>query len=197
MAQRNVLKYIILGLLAHTDRTGYDIKKLFEGELGDFWYANHSQIYPELRKLEEQGLITSHMETVGTKLEKKYYHLTSDGKKMLDEWMEEPLGNIMPSRSEFTMKIYLIRDAHDPLAKTLFANEIARHEAKFNYLQSRWDELFANNEENQQKQYGHTLILQRAITRERDYLTWLREEYEKLLEISTKDVQEKSTQEKE
>lgn len=186
MAQRNVLKYIILGLLIHEDRTGYDIKKLFEGELGDFWYANHSQIYPELRKLENKGLITSHMETVGTKLEKKYYHLTEAGKEVLKEWMEEPLGSIMPSRSEFTMKIYLLRDASDPLAKTLFANEIARHETKYQYLQSRWQELFAGKEDKQAEQYGHALILKRALTREHDYLEWLKKEYEKLLALPDK-----------
>lgn len=180
MAQKNVLRYIILGLLAQQDRTGYDIKKLFEGELGDFWYANHSQIYPELRRLESQGLITSHMETVGTKLEKKYYHLTEEGHAVLSEWMQEPLGAILPSRNEFTMKIYLLRDASDPLAKTLFANEIARHETKKQYLASRWQELFEGNEEAQKAQYGHALILQRALTRENNYLQWLKKEYKKL-----------------
>ena len=51
MAQKNILKYIILGLLAQQELAGYDIKKLFEGELGDFWYSNHSQIYPELQRM--------------------------------------------------------------------------------------------------------------------------------------------------
>lgn len=57
MAQKNVLKYIVLGLLANGDLTSYDIKKLFEGELGDFWYSNHSQIYPELKKWKIAGLL--------------------------------------------------------------------------------------------------------------------------------------------
>lgn len=81
MAQKNILKYIILGLLNHKELAGYDLKKLFEGEVGDFWSSNHSQIYPELRRMEEKGLITSHSETVGTKLEKKYYHITRPGRK--------------------------------------------------------------------------------------------------------------------
>ncbi len=72
MAQKNVLKYIILGLLAHRELAGYDIKKLFEEELGDFWYSNHSQIYPELRHMEDDGLISSRTELVGKKLEKKF-----------------------------------------------------------------------------------------------------------------------------
>ena len=31
MAQKNILKYIILGLLNHKELAGYELKKLFEG----------------------------------------------------------------------------------------------------------------------------------------------------------------------
>jgi DNA-binding PadR family transcriptional regulator len=71
MAQKSVLRYIILGLLAQQDLAGCDIKKMFEGELGDFWHSNHSQIYPELRKMETDGLIEYHTVLVGKKQEKK------------------------------------------------------------------------------------------------------------------------------
>lgn len=71
MAKGNNLQYVLLGLLAKQDLTGYDIKKLFAQEVGDFWCARHSQVYPELRKLEESGQITSYTGTVGTKLQKK------------------------------------------------------------------------------------------------------------------------------
>lgn len=81
MAQKNILKYIILGLLNHKELAGYDLKKLFEGEVGDFWSSNHSQIYPELRRMEEKGLITSHSETVGTKLEKNTTTSPRPGRK--------------------------------------------------------------------------------------------------------------------
>ena len=54
MTKENTLQYILLGLLAKQDLTGYDIKKLFEQEVGDFWFARHSQVYPELRKMEKK-----------------------------------------------------------------------------------------------------------------------------------------------
>ncbi|MBU3158100.1 PadR family transcriptional regulator, partial [Clostridium estertheticum] len=69
MAKKNILKYIILGLLEKQELTGYDIKKIFEDEIGEFWRSNHSQIYPELRKLQEQKLISFRVEIVGNKLE--------------------------------------------------------------------------------------------------------------------------------
>ena len=51
------LKYAILGLLMQSSVTGYDISKAFSDGLGSFWSAKHSQIYPELKRLTEEGLI--------------------------------------------------------------------------------------------------------------------------------------------
>lgn len=172
MAQKNKLQYIILGLLAHKDLTGYDIKKLFEGEVGDFWHSNHSQIYPELRKMEDKGYITSYTETVGTKLEKTYYKLAAPGRKILTEWLHEPLGELVPSRDEFTMKLYLLDDPDDPLAAQLFREEIARHTVKLAYLQERWQKLFTQ-EKDRKQHYGHATILNLAIDREKQHLDWL------------------------
>lgn len=179
MAQKNVLKYIVLGLLANGDLTGYDIKKLFEGELGDFWYSNHSQIYPELKKMEDSGLIASYENTVGQKMIKTYYRIMPQGEDELSGWLSEPLNVLPPTRDEFSMKLYLLNDAKDPLVKQIFAQEIARHEEKMQYLVSRWDALFASQEE-QVKHYGHALILRQAIQREEQRLQWLREEQAQL-----------------
>ncbi len=44
------LKYAILGLVSQKPMTGYDIYKEFDGPIGNFWSAKHSQIYPELKK---------------------------------------------------------------------------------------------------------------------------------------------------
>lgn len=179
MAQKNILKYIILGLLAHQELAGYDIKKLFEEELGDFWYSNHSQIYPELRRMEEDGLIGSHIELVGKKLEKKFYQITTAGEKLLADWMAEPLNPLVPTRDEFTMKLYLIHSATDPLVPKLFQEEIARHEEKYHYLKARWALLFNGNVD-RDKQYGHRCILEQAILREKQRLEWLHAEYQKI-----------------
>ena len=51
------LKYAILGLLNQKKMTGYDLMKQFESALCEFWSAKHSQIYPELKKLTEEGCV--------------------------------------------------------------------------------------------------------------------------------------------
>ncbi|MFQ3848115.1 PadR family transcriptional regulator [Staphylococcus shinii] len=72
MAQKNILQYVLLGLLKNEHMSGYDIKKAFERDIGEFWQANHSQIYPELKKLYGRSLIDKTIEITGEKLEKRY-----------------------------------------------------------------------------------------------------------------------------
>src|SRR5215211_2439172 len=59
MAARDHSKtaYVILGMLALGKRTGYEIKALVDVSTRFFWAASYGQIYPELKRLEEAGLI--------------------------------------------------------------------------------------------------------------------------------------------
>ena len=51
------LRYALLGALADQPRTGYELLKHFQQSLAYAWPASHSQIYPELARLLEDGLI--------------------------------------------------------------------------------------------------------------------------------------------
>lgn len=66
------LKYAILGLLNQKEMTGYDLMKQFESTLCEFWSAKHSQIYPELKKLTEEGASLIRRSLLTTRLRKKF-----------------------------------------------------------------------------------------------------------------------------
>ena len=51
------LRHALLGALADQPRSGYALLKHFEQSLAYAWPASHSQIYPELARLLEDGLI--------------------------------------------------------------------------------------------------------------------------------------------
>ena len=53
----STLGYAILGLLADGPQTGYDLTRRMERPVGFYWTARHSQIYPELARLEAAGLV--------------------------------------------------------------------------------------------------------------------------------------------
>ena len=53
----NAVTPVILGLLAIGPRSGYEIKATVDRSTRYFWAASYGQIYPELRRLEREGLI--------------------------------------------------------------------------------------------------------------------------------------------
>ena len=81
------LKYAILGLLSQQSRSGYDLSQALSGALQEFWSANHSQIYPELKRLTEEGLVEYRVEISGTVLERKVYSLTPAGQTEFLTWL--------------------------------------------------------------------------------------------------------------
>ena len=51
------LRHALIGLLAGEPASGWDLTQRFQDILGSVWPAGHPQIYGELRKLDEDGLI--------------------------------------------------------------------------------------------------------------------------------------------
>jgi PadR family transcriptional regulator AphA len=56
------LKYALLGLLAERPKYGYEIKRGFEGALGNVWSMSYGQLYPTLRRLSELNWVTKKTE---------------------------------------------------------------------------------------------------------------------------------------
>ncbi|MFT8317338.1 MAG: PadR family transcriptional regulator [Sporolactobacillus sp.] len=179
MARKNLLKYILLGLLSKKERTGYDLEKIFEEEIGEFWQANHSQIYPELRKLEEGCLVCSRIEIVGSKLEKKYYSLTANGAAELEAWIRSSTPELAATKDEFILKLYFVRHRHQASLQKMFEEQIDLHAGKTEHLKQR-NKLVFPTEKERNENYGHYLILDHAIAREENYLLWLRTQYDQL-----------------
>lgn len=84
------LRFALLGLLARESLTGYDLTKRFDSSVGFFWTAKHSQIYPELASLTQDGLVTFELITQTSKPNKKVYTITDQGRQALRDWVATP-----------------------------------------------------------------------------------------------------------
>jgi len=83
------LRYALLGLLAGEPASGYDLTQRFEKQLGLIWPAKHPQIYGELGKLAEAGLIE--VDSEGPR-GRKVYRATETGRAAVRHWLtEEPV----------------------------------------------------------------------------------------------------------
>ena len=81
------LHYGLLGLLSYHDSTGYDLTKIFESSLNNFWHAQSSQIYRELKRMEESGWVSSHNKIQKGRPNKRIYTITEIGKTEFKKWM--------------------------------------------------------------------------------------------------------------
>jgi DNA-binding PadR family transcriptional regulator len=77
---------VVLGLLWHGPLSGYDMKAVVDRSTRFFWAASYGQIYPELRRLEKQGLIEGEDAPNGGR-SRRVYRLTAAGRNALREWL--------------------------------------------------------------------------------------------------------------
>ncbi len=158
-----VLKHAILGLLDRGEMSGYDIMTEFKDkEIRHFWSAKHSQIYPELKKLTDEGLIEFKIEIQGEKLEKKVYSITDAGKKELNKWLSTLEQEFITLKDEFMLKAYFISSIPKDEAREQFLNEFEKLKVVIG------DEITYES-----KEFGNYLVLTNALKRENRYCEWL------------------------
>jgi PadR family transcriptional regulator AphA len=114
MEQLSPTAYVILGFVRNEPRSGYEIKALVDNSTRFFWAASYGQIYPELKRLSEAGLITGSDSPTGGR-KRTVYEITADGEEELRAWLRQ------------APETFEMRD--EGLLKLFFANALPREEA--------------------------------------------------------------------
>ncbi|MCR2800274.1 MULTISPECIES: PadR family transcriptional regulator [unclassified Microbacterium] len=84
------LRYALLALVRVGPQSGYDLQKQFAVSVGHVWHAPDSQIYPELRKMEAEGLIRGEEQARGQRGTRRMYHVTPAGDQAFLDWIASP-----------------------------------------------------------------------------------------------------------
>ena len=100
------LKYTLLGFLNYGPMTGYDLKKHIDNSTQFFWHARLSQIYPTLKRLEEDEWAETTVVPQEGKPDKKYYTITDKGRTALREWLEEFPNRIAPNKEPELLRFF-------------------------------------------------------------------------------------------
>ncbi|HEV2922604.1 MAG TPA: PadR family transcriptional regulator [Solirubrobacteraceae bacterium] len=96
---------VILGLIPFGRRTGYDIKTFVDRTTRYFWAASYGQIYPELKRLEDQGLVRGRPEPTGGRA-RTAYELTEAGEAALKQWLASDEEQLYELRDEGMLKLF-------------------------------------------------------------------------------------------
>jgi PadR family transcriptional regulator AphA len=173
-------RYVLLGLLQEEELSGYEMKKIIDIRMSFFWQESFGQIYPELGKLLEEGLITIVKKETKDKEkhEKVKYKLTENGIKTLKQWMEAE-NEKDTSRSEFLLKMFLSTNQN--------ATEMKKHIINFKEQSEQKLELFQlfdmqlNKDIDMHNNHRQILsVLNLGIRQAALYITWSEEMLETL-----------------
>ena len=98
------LSHALLGMLSVRPASGYDLMKSFDTSLANVWPATQSQVYGELTRLADAGLIE--VAAQGPR-GRKEYALTEAGMAELRTWMTDPRPE-SPRRSEGLLRVFFL-----------------------------------------------------------------------------------------
>ncbi|WP_417364374.1 PadR family transcriptional regulator [Glutamicibacter arilaitensis] len=134
------LRNALLSLLTVEPMTGYDLYKVFESSVGHVWHAPDSQIYPELKLMESEGLIAGQDVPWGPRGKKRQYTITRDGVTQFKDWMNTPL-EYARTRDPAHLKAAYLEWAEPEAAREQMRGHIAHHRSLLNQWQERIAEL--------------------------------------------------------
>jgi DNA-binding PadR family transcriptional regulator len=173
----STLGYAILGLLARESLSGYDVAQRMKGRVGFFWGARHSQIYPELARLEGDGHVTHVVVEQKERPDKKVYEITATGLETLKEWAVQP-PRPGPTKDELTLKAYSVWLADGEAAAGLFQEAGRRHEeqlARYEEIRARMEREWADDLGNPDSpRFASYATLRRGIIYESGNAEWCR-----------------------
>jgi DNA-binding PadR family transcriptional regulator len=120
------LRQALLGLLAGRPMSGYELTKVFDRSLREAWPASHSQIYPELARLQREGLIER---TETGPRGRKTYATTPAGVEEVRRWLRtgEPDRAL---RNEAALQAFFLWLLPAEEARAWLRREAAHHRGK-------------------------------------------------------------------
>jgi DNA-binding PadR family transcriptional regulator len=171
----STLGYALLGLLARESLSGYDIATQLRNGVGPFWQARHSQIYPELARLEADGLVSHERVEQHDRPDKKVYSTTVAGLDALAGWVLSPLEPAQ-IRDELTLRAYSAWLVDTERAAAMFADQARQHREQL----ARYEEFRREMEQTcvpfiyqpDAPEFSTYATLRRGLAYERELAEW-------------------------
>jgi DNA-binding PadR family transcriptional regulator len=103
--RENKTRYALLGLLAISPMSGYDMKTVIGKSLIHFWNESYGQIYPILKQLESEGLAVKSVVEQEGKPDRNVYTITEKGREAFEGWLGRPVEETR-ERVEIVLKLF-------------------------------------------------------------------------------------------
>jgi DNA-binding PadR family transcriptional regulator len=128
------LRHAILGIVSARPMTGYELIRTFANSVAYTWAAGQAQIYPELHKMEREGLLTSQAAARGAS-EKRIYAMTEAGEDELRRWVEAPTR--YPAERDVARLRATYLEFAPATSRAFFEQHLAHYSASLERLEAR------------------------------------------------------------
>ncbi|OBF33579.1 PadR family transcriptional regulator [Mycobacterium sp. ACS1612] len=107
------LGHAVLAALLEGEASGYQLAKRFDVSVANFWSATPQQLYRELDRLEEAGLVEARLVRQQRRPDKRVFTLTEAGRAELNNFTSTPAKPVA-MRDELLVKLQAVDvgDAH-------------------------------------------------------------------------------------
>ncbi|MFI7442727.1 PadR family transcriptional regulator [Nonomuraea indica] len=106
------LRHAVLAALLDGEHSGYQLTKLFDVGVSNFWYAAPQQLYAELTKLEADGLVAGREVVQQGRPNKRVFTVTEAGVAELAAFAAAPAKPLL-IRDDLVVKVHAV-DVLDP-----------------------------------------------------------------------------------
>ncbi len=178
----NKSKYAILGMLSERPMSGYTIMQKIKSHINFFWSESSGQIYPILKKIEQEELATKEVQLQEGKPNKNVYTITDKGIQELQTWLEAP-DELQSNRNELLLKLFFAQKM--PIEKTL--GKLLEHQTKMKNRLKQFEEvnhfLINDQKDHPNLVYWHS-TLRMGMLRVEAEITWTEETITRLNNLS-------------
>lgn len=137
------LRATLLGLLSLEPASGYDLKRTIERSTYFIWNATGPQIYSTIRKLRDEGLITSEFLPQKGKPEKQIHTITQKGRDALEKFLSEPIRSSV-TRDEVLLRIFFANFADRKVVTRELETYLERIREERSFLQATEARILAH-----------------------------------------------------
>jgi len=171
------LRFALLALLADGEATGYELAKRFDRSVANFWHALPQQLYAQLTRMEEDGLVEGEVVVQTTRPNKRVFSMTEEGGAALRAWVSEearPTG----IKDELLIRVYAADLVDADALRTSVESALAAHEEKLAIYESLRDAGFRGRTEDEfirtTRRIGPYMTLKNGILYEQAMIAWHR-----------------------
>ncbi|GAA3103271.1 PadR family transcriptional regulator [Streptomyces echinatus] len=170
------LKYAVLAALLEGEASGYELSKTFDVSLANFWPATPQQLYRELERLAQDGLVQARTVQQERRPNKRMFTLTEAGRAELDAFAAEPPKRPTAIRDELLIKVQAMDGGDSGVTRELIEERMGWARGKLDRYRRVRESLLDGRAEDEflrvSDRVGPYLTLMAGIAFEEENLRW-------------------------